>query len=159
MALCSDLCWSAWLHIDFQLGSLIEIGDVLCVWWSLFCWAMFWKCFCYSVDFKHLFPVICKLILTVYIFFWMEVLYILKISLVVMHIFIQEIINKISSGFVGYEYTLLLQLCKANLGNVCAFILSQERKVTCYQTKIPSKNLVEDLILEMTVSPTYKQKN
>lgn len=63
-----------------------------------------------------------------------------------------------SSGYVWYtlEYTLLLQLCKADFGDVCTFILSQKAKVTCYPNEIPSKNLVEDLILEMTVSSIFK---
>lgn len=44
----------------------------------------FWKFFQYPVDFKSLFLVICKLTLTVYIFFCIEVLCILKTSLVIM---------------------------------------------------------------------------
>lgn len=116
---------------------------------------MFWKCFGYFVDFKNLFLVFCKLTLSVCIFFWMEVLCILKISLVVTHAFVQEIINKISSGFV---FILFCCSCARLIWAMFVFILSQETKVTCYPKEIQPKNLVEDLILEMTVSSIFKWK-
>lgn len=89
---CLTGCWlSLWLSVITLV--------ICCVWDEIFYTRLSFEVF--QIYCRNSKVVPCYLyLLTIYIFFWMEVLCIWNVSLVIMHAFIQEIINKTYSGVV-----------------------------------------------------------